>query len=75
MKAASRRIYIDHLKLDEGPDALSDLLTINADIGRGGNAETHLVAIDPHDGYADVIVDDDRFVEFASQYEHGISPL
>src|SRR5687767_4539856 len=52
------------------PDGVVDLLAVDADLLRGVDPQTHLVAADVDHGDLDVVADHDRLVSLTGQHQH-----
>ena len=46
-------------------------LPVHGNVFRRGNAQPYLIALDPQDGYGDVLTNANSFTEQASQNQHG----
>src|SRR5262249_35375568 len=57
------------------PDAASDFLAVDSDVGRGGNGKAHLISLGLRDGDRDAAVDDDGFADFPSENQHTSSSM
>ena len=52
--------------------AFTNLGTVDAHVGRSGNADPHFVAVDRGNSDRDAAIDDDGLAGFPCQYEHGL---
>jgi hypothetical protein len=48
-----------------------DLFTVDGDLSRRFDADTHLLTLDVQDGNADICTDGDSFADTAREDEHG----